>query len=380
MAYANLPVTDKPNVGWRRLFTDASILRSLSDCLTPAGEAAPSTGILMKSIARLDHAIIIAGACGEGRLELIHHLIRCVQAYLPSTSIPLGTSALIAGHDTQQIPNSLQDIPCLDTPPSFSAFISLYSQGPFILRGFACDWPALQNHPWNSPKYLQSVAGPGRIVPVEVGRDYREADWSQTLMKWDDFLSNVFAYQSGETVLYLAQHNLFAQFPALQDDIIIPDYVYASLPPPKDYPHYRPPGNDEQLVLNVWLGPRGTISPAHTDPFFNFYVQVVGEKTVWLAPPHATPYMYSYPSTDVDPSPHAHNPASNKASPSMSNTSQVDVFAPPSEHGDFPLFQRHVPSLAMSATLQPGDMLFFPPGWWHAMRSESTSFSVSMWF
>lgn len=43
-------------------------------------------------------------------------------------------------------------------------------------------------------------------------------------------------------------------------------------------------------------------------------------------------------------------------------------------------FQEIVIPEAMSATLGPGDMLFFPPGWWHAMRSESVSLSVSMWF
>lgn len=84
------------------------------------------------------------------------------------------------------------------------------------------------------------------------------------------------------------------------------------------------------------------------------------------------------------------NPASNATSPSMSNTSRVDIFSSgvnssTEEDNDtsrcqFPEFWKHVVPEAMSATLEPGDMLFIPPGWWHAMRAEETSFSVSMWF
>jgi lysine-specific demethylase 8 len=67
----------------------------------------------------------------------------------------------------------------------------------------------------------------------------------------------------------------------------------------------------------------------------------------------------------------------------MSNTSQVDVFAPSAAEQRLeghPLFWERVAPHAISATLEPGDLLFFPPGWWHAMRSEEKSFSVSMWF
>lgn len=64
--------------------------------------------------------------------------------------------------------------------------------------------------------------------------------------------------------------------------------------------------------------------------------------------------------------------------PSMSNTSRVEVFS--SQNPTYPLFDSIVRPRAVSAILEPGDMLFIPPGWWHAMRSEEISFSVSMWF
>lgn len=65
----------------------------------------------------------------------------------------------------------------------------------------------------------------------------------------------------------------------------------------------------------------------------------------------------------------------------MSNTSRLDVFAASDFDADGMVqFRRDVAPHAMSSVLGPGDMLFFPPGWWHAMRSEAVSFSVSMWF
>lgn len=97
---------------------------------------------------------------------------------------------------------------------------------------------------------------------------------------------------------------------------------------------------------------------------------MVGHKTVWLAPPDLKECMYPYPMS---------SPSDSLAvSPSMMNTSRVDVFAP--LNSEFPDFQDQAIPKALQGRLEPGDLLFIPPGWWHAMRSETTSFSVSVWF
>lgn len=62
---------------------------------------------------------------------------------------------------------------------------------------------------------------------------------------------------------YLAQHDLINQFPELRSDIIIPDYVYADVSAPPWFPEYRPPGVDDMMMINNWIGPKGTITPAH---------------------------------------------------------------------------------------------------------------------
>ena len=104
-------------------------------------------------------------------------------------------------------------------------------------------------------------------------------------------------------------------------------------------------------------------------------VQVVGHKSVWLAPPSASAAMYPFMSQPSCSTERKHLPGS-----ALGNTSQVDVFAHPHDLRDYPDFLDKALPSAMMATLGPGDALFFPPGWWHAMRSESTSFSFSMWF
>jgi len=339
----------------------------------------------LSSVKALDSALIIAAAPGEGRLDLIHQLICQIQSanLKPASACGrlLGGPSSRLGADGPTPCGS--DVPSLSSAPSFLSFQEQWSKTPFVLRRHVSDWPALTDHPWRSVEYLQSLAGPGRIVPVEVGADYRSDGWTQKLLNWDDFLSAVSSRDDqnphSDDVLYLAQHNLMIQFPQLRDDIIIPDYVYATLSPPHSFPQYKPPGNEEQLVINIWLGPAGAISPAHTDPYFNCYAQVVGRKTVWLAPPEVTESMYPYAGKE------SNHPAANHTNPSMSNTSRVDVFPRSKEveersREEHPAFWAEASRAALCTVLEPGDLLFFPPGWWHAMRSEETSFSVSMWF
>lgn len=128
-------------------------------------------------------------------------------------------------------------------------------------------------------------------------------------------------------------------------------------------------------VLCIWASER----------FLNFTrlkAQVVGRKTIWLAPPTSgvTKAMYPYPPPSVtSDTERTRNPAENLLAPSMTNTAQVDVFSDQDKE-KFPLFWQDAVPEALSATLEPGDVLIFPPGWWHAMRSEETSFSLSIWF
>ncbi|WFD33723.1 [histone H3]-dimethyl-L-lysine(36) demethylase [Malassezia cuniculi] len=247
---------------------------------------------------------------------------------------------------------------------------------PFIVRDYASNWPALSpTHPgrpprWADVNYLTRCAGPGRVVPVETGSRYTDAAWGQVIMGWDEFLHRAgWDGSQPDNSVYLAQHTLLDQFPRLASDIHVPEYV-RSKPPAPWYAHgYKSP---PEPIISVWIGPGGTVSPAHTDTYYNCYIQLVGRKEVWLAPPDMRGQMYAFKSDAADDLP---------LRSLMSNTSQVDVF-------DLPL-DSPVAKHALRAVLCPGDMLFFPPLWWHAMRAlddqvrvpcANQGFSMSMWF
>lgn len=327
---------------------------------------------------------------------------------------------------------------------------------PLILTGLVDSWPARGVRPWDKPAYLLSrTFGGKRLVPVEVGRSYVDEGWGQKIVQFGDFLRNYIdtsllpssSYSSAcslsssahepavpnilstshhspqgsctspttttgaekreeqgqpypkpratkhTTTAYLAQHQLFLQLPHLRNDILIPDHCYTAPPPhpdPED-PSRALPELDEAL-LNAWLGPPGTITPLHTDPYHNLLVQVVGSKYVRLYAPH-------------EGSAHMRK-RGKEGGVDMGNTSFWDVGViegwddDTNSRGDDEDDQtvgeedeenqrrkkkekeieefNKVPFL--DCILEPGDTLYIPIGWWHYVRGLSVSFSVSIWW
>ena len=73
--------------------------------------------------------------------------------------------------------------------PSLHTFQTTYMDHtqPVILTDCMTEWPALQL--WPQTEYLERVAG-DRTVPIEIGRDYLDAAWTQSLMLLRDFIRN----------------------------------------------------------------------------------------------------------------------------------------------------------------------------------------------
>ena len=252
---------------------------------------------------------------------------------------------------------------------------------PLILTGALDYWPARHERPWKSPSYLLSkTIGGRRLVPIELGRSYVDEGWGQKIITFQQFMDE---YILNPTSLcstgtgYLAQHDLFAQIPALRNDISIPDYCYTSPP----LPHHSSPLAEkhstvpklEEPLLNAWFGPAGTISPLHTDPYHNILAQVVGRKYMRLYAPRESKNLYARGVEDggID----------------MENTSALDVGLMEGWDGTederinalemFSLFRE---AQYVDIILEEGECLYIPVGWWHYVRSLSASFSVSFWF
>nr|CAD7264886.1 unnamed protein product [Timema shepardi] len=209
-------------------------------------------------------------------------------------------------------------------------------------------WPALSR--WQDLNYIKMAAGP-RTVPIELGDHYVSPDWSQKLMTVSEFVDkHVLKEGGGLEVGYLAQHQLFDQVPELKADIREPDYCCISDDLDDD-------GEIEETDINAWFGPKGTLSPLHTDPKHNLLAQVVGEKRLLLYSPVDSPHLYPHDGS------------------LLNNTAQVDPEEP--DYQTYPDFEK---AMAWECNLRPGEMLYIPPKWWHHVRSLSTSFSVSFWW
>ena len=251
---------------------------------------------------------------------------------------------------------------------------------PLVIPGTLTQWPAYQK--WHEPAYfLRLTLGGRRLVPVEVGKLYTDEGWSQTIMPFSEFMKDYLISKEPKDVGYLAQHDLFAQIPALREDITIPDYCYTT-PPEADEATARTSGLStvpqlDQPLLNAWFGPKGTKTPLHTDPYHNILCQVVGYKYIRLYAPSETAKLY----------PHGMD----ARGVSLDNTSQVDVSHSRSrslggstdldaireQRKKFPMFQE---AKFEEVVLGPGECLYVPLGWWHFVESLSTSFSVSFWW
>ncbi|KAI1377530.1 Clavaminate synthase-like protein [Hypoxylon crocopeplum] len=423
---------------WRQLYTDASILKfcfnilwcpNVYGQLTGGSEAyqEQSDGAsfeLSELVKILDLALILAGAAGEQRgrrwinkaLELLHVVWR----EMTSASVlerPAKRKKISLALDSPPSSNEIeiQDVFSTNgpfTPPvkspinhvdvlSMDAFQeymdnpsgSKLGPEPLIIRGSIRNWPAVTTNPWNRPSYLLSQTFDGRrLVPIEIGRSYVDEGWGQKIVTFGEFLreyidpSLAIAQDSSngeaaspplqnKSIAYLAQHPLFTQLPTLRNDILIPDYCYTAPPPHPTDPSMDQPELEEPL-LNAWFGPPGTITPLHTDPYHNILTQVVGRKYVRLYSPLNTERMLA---------------RGKENGVEMGNTSLMDVgivegwdALSDDDNDEGQLSKEDLVAFSevpfLDCTLEPGDALYIPIGWWHYVRGLSVSFSVSFWW
>jgi hypothetical protein len=226
-------------------------------------------------------------AGGQGRQTHIHRLLNSAPSIASSIFHLPATFPIAPPRITLQKP-----IPRIPTP-SFEWFQNHInnSHTPLILTGILSHWNALRT--WNSPAYLLKMTHNGtRLVPIELGDSYVSSTWSQKLIPFREFLQHHLLTQSHPRG-YLAQHNLLAQIPSLRSDIAIPEYCFVDTPErPPDNPQVPYMDTGGEVMENIWLGPEGTRSPLHNDPYENIFTQVVGYKYFRLYPPSETGRLY----------------------------------------------------------------------------------------
>ncbi|CAL8273451.1 unnamed protein product [Lota lota] len=329
---------------WRRVYAYGCLFKALALCRRD-----PSPEIVRQAVRTCDMGLLMGASIMD---NVLHRLVQILQ-----TEVRRATEEEVHREPNVQAKKIKLEVPpapviekTTAVPrmhcPSLEHFKNnnLLTKQPVILVGIINHWPALNDHCW-SLEYIRSIAG-CRTVPVEVGSRYTDEEWSQRLLTVNEFIDKyISAKVEDKPVGYLAQHQLFDQIPELKEDIRIPDYCCL--------------GNEDEdnITINAWFGPLGTVSPLHQDPQHNFLAQVLGSKYIRLYSPSDSGKLY----------PHE--------SPLLHNTSQVEV-----ENPDVERFPEFVEAPYLECVLKPGEVLFIPTQHWHYVRSLELSFSVSFWW
>ena len=227
----------------------------------------------------------------------------------------------------------------LRIPPIPDSFIkSYYLLGEPVILNMDSGWINSMEH-W-TPNYLVEHFG---AMPIEVQTD-RDSDLEyelnlddhRTVMSFADFMSIVLNSESSNDV-YLCANNKVLDLHIKKLKCEIPT-IPGILPP-------LPFGDD---TVYLWVGPKGTVTPFHFDRINVLLVQIFGEKTITLVPPEATPWMNNYRGV------HGKTDCTSIISASL---------------------QEGIPSVGVK--ISPGEAILIPKGWWHTVRSESVSISLS---
>lgn len=328
---------------WRRVYSYGCLFKAAALC-----QGAPAADELLQAVRTCDMGLLMGAAViGDVLQVLVGILQREVRDSAKDADADEHPQTKRIKIERPHVPVIKEElaVPRIKCP-SLESFSTNYllPLKPLILEGIIDHWPALNQHPW-SVDYLRAVAG-CRTVPVEVGSRYTDEEWSQTLLTVNEFIDRYVVNKDGaKAVGYLAQHQLFDQIPELKEDIRLPDYCCLG------------EGDEDEITVNAWFGPGGTVSPLHQDPQQNFLAQVVGSKYIRLYSPEDTEKLYPHQSQ------------------LLHNTSQVEV-----ENPDLERFPEFAKAPYQECVLQPGDVLFIPVRHWHYVRSLELSFSVSFWW
>ncbi|KAL7830653.1 hypothetical protein SRHO_G00317800 [Serrasalmus rhombeus] len=326
---------------WRRVYSYGCLFKVVGMCNGDASQAK-----IQAAISTCDMGLLMGASIMDNVLQrLVAVLKNKVKMQLPSKAEDQPCPKKLKTNVTPELQiDAAVSVPRVKCP-ALESFRSdfLVPQKPVILEGIIDHWPAFREHMW-SIDYLRVVAG-CRTVPVELGSRYTDEEWSQKLLTVNEFIDRYIMDEAAAGLGYLAQHQLFDQVPELKEDIRIPDYCCLG------------EGDEDDITINAWFGPGGTVSPLHQDPQQNFLAQVVGKKYIRLYSLEQTENLYPYQSQ------------------LLHNTSQVDV-----ENPDVVQFPNFMKASYQECVLQPGEVLFIPKQHWHYVRSLQLSFSVSFWW
>lgn len=210
---------------------------------------------------------------------------------------------------------------------------------PVIITGMAPGWDAYSK--WNWDYLKQQVGG----VRVGVYNNVRAGakvpvNGNDGFMLFGDYLDMI---QQGPVELRIFLFNVFKYAPHIVEDFTYPELLTGFL---KKYPM-------------LFVGGAGSIAHMHYDLDVShiFHTQFIGKKRILLLDNSQSRFIYKMPST-VE-----------------SAASFVNWYANGVDTDKFPALAY---ASAWEATLEHGDTLFMPAGYWHHMEYLESGFAMSL--
>eukprot|EP01124_Arcella_intermedia_P020608 TRINITY_DN28097_c0_g1_i1.p1 TRINITY_DN28097_c0_g1~~TRINITY_DN28097_c0_g1_i1.p1 ORF type:complete len:271 (-),score=49.73 TRINITY_DN28097_c0_g1_i1:50-820(-) len=217
---------------------------------------------------------------------------------------------------------------------------------PLILTETAKNWPAMEK--WKDPQYLSELIGNkySDLLPVFTSKDNKHFLAKEKVdvvdMTFNQLMDKVF--KPTNEVKYYLRGKIY---PEISEDIVYPKFLLNSKSNEKF----------SDALSGIWIGSAGNITPLHIDIWHGLLIQVLGRKSIVLYSPEDTNYLYPYNSLSQN-----------------SHTSRIDLCTIEKEMDKFPKFAE---ATAYKTVLEPGEMMYIPPCWWHDVISLDDCISVT---
>lgn len=202
------------------------------------------------------------------------------------------------------------------------------------------------------------------VVPLELTKVAPELGGEDTFIREDgplDVLLNFGKRNTTGITLYLAQASRSRLPLELQRDLPTPPIVSQA-------------GRGDIYDTNIWIGRAPTYTPLHRDPNPNLFVQLAGKKVVRLYGPEVGRWIFE----DI----------TRSMGGGVIRGEEMMVGKERRElekavwHSDSEEWTLDGAEVGYEVSLDAGDGLFIPKGWWHSIKGvgEGITASVNWWF
>jgi hypothetical protein len=226
----------------------------------------------------------------------------------------------------------------VDTVPTIDKadFQACYFQPlkPLVMRGMASSWPALSK--W-TPDFFRQVHGHKNVKVydssfVAAGSHYMSGIKTLPLAQYIDLVMTT------EQDLRMFLYNIKSEIPELVDDIDFPELADGL----------------SQNFLFMFFGCKGSVTQMHFDIDMShvLHTAILGRKSVYLFPYEQGENLHRNPFTC---------------------RSYVDVAKP-----DFAQYPGLRKLQGYKVTLEPGETLYIPSGYWHHFVYDEAGYSISL--